>query len=213
MPVVAAKPKPTRDSILDRSGPFTYDDFCEIVTGRQKADLIDGVIYMTPPDSIGASRLDGWLRWVLSGFVVRRNLGEVFGSRVALRLNDKNGPEPDILVVLSEHTDRLKKAHVQGACDLVIEIVSPESVDRDYNKKRALYEEFGVPEYWIIDEDRRRVTLLRLGAKGYAEARSRKGVLTSKVVTGFWLRPEWLWQSPRPNQFDILDEILAGVPS
>jgi Uma2 family endonuclease len=219
MPAVAAKPKPARvpKPIVvpdpDRSGPFTYDDFCYIVAAKQKADLIDGVVHMTPPDSIGASRLEGWLRWIITGYVDRHELGEVFGSRVALRLDDKNGPEPDILVVLKEHAGRLKKGHVLGPCDLAIEIVSPESVERDYNKKRALYERVGVSEYWIIDEDVKRVTHLRLGPKGYVGVRHRKGVMASKVLTGFWLRPEWLWQSPRRPKSDVLTEILAGVPS
>lgn len=56
------------------------------------------------------------------------------------------------------------------------------------------------------------MTLLRLGSKGYKEVRPRKGVLASKVLPGFWLRPEWTWQQPRRRKADVLTEILAGVP-
>ena len=50
----------------------------------------------------------------------------------------------------------------------------------------------------------------RLDAGGkYKDVRPRKGVLRSEVLPGFWLRPEWLWQEPRPRKTDVLAELLA----
>src|SRR5262249_376737 len=98
----------------------------------------------------------------------------------------------------------------EGGPDLAVEIVSPDSVDRDYVKKRALYERSGVDEYWIVDEVEQRVILLRLDAKGkYREVKHQKGVLRSKVLPAFWLRPEWLWQGRRAKKSSALAEILA----
>ena len=61
-----------------------------------------------------------------------------------------------------------------------------------------------------IDEIEKRATFLRL-ARGnrYREVKPRKGVWTSKVLTGFWLRPEWFWMDPRPRKADVLAQILA----
>lgn len=213
MPQIAAERKPVVVPHPDRSGAVTYDEFCDLVTEQQKADLIDGVIYMASPEGLDANDLFVWLLRLVADYMDARDLGKVYGSRVALRLDDKNGPEPDIAVVLKGHSDRLKKAHILGPCDVAVEIVSPESVTRDYEKKRALYEAHGVPEYWILDEALERVTLLRLGPTGYTEARPRKGVLASKVLPGFWLRPGWLWEKPRRSKSDALAEILAGPPS
>jgi Uma2 family endonuclease len=195
----------------DRSGPFTFDDYCSLVADGQKADLIDGVIHMASPDNTDAAELFVWLIRLIADFVDVNDLGKVYGSRVSFKLDDKNSPEPDIAVVLTEHLDRVERGHVRGPADLAIEIVSPESVERDYEKKRKLYEKFAIPEYWIIDEELQQVTLLRLGADGYKETRPRKGVLISRVLPGFWLRPAWLWQ-PRPKKTQALAEILAGVP-
>jgi Uma2 family endonuclease len=195
----------------DRSGSFTFDDYCSLIADGQKADLIDGVIYMASPDNTDAADLFVWLITLLHDFCEYHDLGKVYGSRVAFKLDDKNSPEPDIAVVLADHLDRVERGHVRGPADLAVEIVSPESVERDYEKKRKLYEKFAIPEYWIIDEELQQVTLLRLGADGYKEARPRKGVLTSRVLPGFWLRPAWLWQ-PRPKKAQALAEILAGVP-
>src|SRR5262249_60617917 len=93
---------------------------------------------------------------------------------------------------------------------LAMEIVSPDSVQRDYLTKRQQYEQAEIKEYWIIDEFKKKVVLLRLGPNGkYREVRAKDGVLHSRVVQGFWLRPEWLWRQPRPKRLEILNMLLA----
>jgi Uma2 family endonuclease len=190
-----------------RSGFHTYTDFCELVGEDKKADLIDGEIYMASPDNTDANDLFLWLICLIKDFVDLRELGKVFGSRVACRLDNKNGPEPDILFVRQSRRHLIKRGHIVGPPDLVIEIVSPGSVERDYEKKRKQYGRFGVSEYWIIDEDLKKVTLLRLDGKGqYREAKPRKGILHSQVLPGFWLRVEWLWRETRPKKFEALGD-------
>jgi Uma2 family endonuclease len=192
-----------------RSGSYTFEDFCAIIREDQKADLIDGVIYMASPENTEANDLFGWLFMVIRGYARRRKLGRVFGSRVAMRLSAAHGPEPDIAFVHRQNEHLVQRGQVAGAADLVVEIVSPESVDRDYNDKRELYQQFGVSEYWIVDEMDQSVTLFRLKKGTYGEVRAKKGVLHSKVLSGFWLRPEWLWQQPMPDEIDTILEILA----
>ena len=193
-----------------RTGSYTYEDFCALIREDQKADLIDGVIFMASPENIDANDLFGWLFAVMSIFAEERKLGRIFGSRVACRLDDRNAPEPDILFVRHEHDDRVHRGGVEGAPDLAVEIVSPESVERDYEDKRKKYQRFGVSEYWIIDEEEKTVLLLRLSAQGrYREVKPRGGVLRSEVLTGFWLDPNWLWQQPRPLRLAIVQQLLA----
>ena len=196
--------------IKTRVGCFTYEDFRALVPDRQKADLIDGVIYMASPDHTDANDLFVWMISLIHSYVESKQLGRVFGSRVACRLDDSNGPEPDILFIRNEHTDRIHRGSVEGPPDLAIEIVSPESVERDYEKKRKQYQRAGIPEYWIIDEEEKTVLLLRLDARGrYREVRSRRGMLHSDALPGFWLDPKWLWQRPRPIALAILQQLLA----
>ena len=110
----------------------------------------------------------------------------------------------------SDHLHRVGREWIDGPADLVVEMVSPESVERDYEKKRKQYERYGIREYWIIDEELEKVTLYRLGPnKKYREIKPRKGELRSEVMTGFWLRPEWIWQQPRRPKPDVLGEILS----
>jgi Uma2 family endonuclease len=192
-----------------KAQPIRFETFCDLVPDG-KADLIDGVIYMASPDNTDANTLFMWLGGLIFDFVQVKSLGRVFGSRVAFRLDDTNGPEPDIAFVSKPREGRIKRGRVEGGPDLAVEIVSPDSVERDYTKKRALYERAGVPEYWIVDELKKRVTLLRLDKKGkYRTVRPKGDVLHSQAMPGFWLRRAWLWQNPLPPKYDVLKEILG----
>jgi Uma2 family endonuclease len=190
---------------------ITFKEFCFLVPDGQKADLIDGVIYMASPDNTDANELLTWLIGLLALFVQARNLGKIYHSRVALRINDRNGPEPDLAFVRRARLRFVKRGHIVGAADFVIEIVSPDSIERDYVKKRRLYERAGIPEYWIVDELKKRIRCLRLDASGkYRVVRPANGVLHCKAIPGFWIRSEWLWESPLPQLLDVYQKITAG---
>jgi Uma2 family endonuclease len=193
-----------------RVKPFTFDDFCVLVKDGEKADLIDGVIHMASPDNTDANKLSVWFGGLLDLYVEEKELGQVFASRVALRLDDLNSPEPDLLFIRKSRLHLVKRGFIAGRADMAVEIVSPESEERDYGKKRAQYERAKIPEYWIINEMDQKVTLLRLTSRGtYREVRPKKGEFHSRALPGFWFRPEWLWQEPRPKKRKLLEQILA----
>ena len=81
--------------------------------------------------------------------------------------------EPDLLFVSNARSGQLRKNHLEGPPDMLVEIVSPESVDRDWNEKPAEYEAAGVPEYWIVDPMTQRAEVYVLSATG--KVRSRAG--------------------------------------
>jgi len=199
-------------SAITKMAPYTFEDFCVLVKDDQKADLIDGVIYMASPDNTDANRLFMWVGGLVDLFAEETDQGEVFGSRVACWLDDKNAPEPDILFVRKKRRHQVKRGHVRGSPDAAWEIVSPESIDRDYIKKWKQYERARVPEYWIIDELQQKVILLRLNKQGkYREVAPRNGELHSQVLKGFFLRPDWLWRKPLPKKTKILQEMLSRM--
>jgi Uma2 family endonuclease len=193
-----------------RSGSVTFDEFCQIIREDQKADLMDGVIYMPSPENTDSNELFLWLATLLHDIVQMLDLGKVYGSRVAFRLGEKNAPEPDIAFIRTNQLHRVHRGFIEGPADLAMEIVSPESVERDYEKKLQLYEKHGFLEYWIIDEELEQITVYYLDGRGkYRQIRLRKGELHSRALPGFWLKPKWLWQSPRPLKTDVLNEILG----
>ena len=197
--------------IATNDNGYTFEEFCFLIKDGEKGDLIDGVIYISSPDNTDANKLFLWLAGLMDDFVTERELGEVFGSRVAFRLGEPHGPEPDIAFVRTERLHLVQRGFVDGPPDLAIEIVSPDSVERDYIRKREQYRRAGVMEYWIVDEMEQRIVLLRRNTSGaYREIKPRKGVLHSKALPGFWLRSEWLWQEPRPRKKKVLAEILKA---
>jgi Uma2 family endonuclease len=164
---------------------------------------------MASPENTDANSLFVWLLGVVDLYVEETDLGEVYGSRVACRLDDENAPESDILFIRKDQLHRVKRGRIDGPADVVFEIVSPESIQRDYEDKRKLYEKHRVREYWIIDEEARKVTVHRLNARGkYALVRPRHGELHSLALPGFWLRPDWLWQNPRAKKLATMRQIL-----
>lgn len=188
----------------------TFDDFCFLVKEGQKADLIDGVIYMASPDSLNSFRLSKWLITVTDEYVTELDLGEILGIRIAFRLDLRQSPEPDIGFVKKSRLHLAHEGYFDGPPDAAFEIVSPESIERDYFKKRRQYEKYGVREYWIIDQMQQTITLLRLTKRGkYREVPPRDGIFHSKVSDGFWLDPNWLWATPRPRTSAVLAQLLG----
>lgn len=190
---------------------WTFEEFCDRIPEDQKADLIEGVIHVASPESLEGNELIGWVLWVMTGFVDEKDLGRVYFERVAFRLGKHQGPEPDIAFVRTDRLHLAQYGYFDGPPDLAMEFVSPESVERDYEKKRAQYQAAGVPEYWILDEILQKVTLLCLvaGATEYAEVAAEDGAYRSAVLPGFYLRPEWLWASPLPKKAPILAAMLS----
>lgn len=195
-----------------RTGAVTFEQFCELVPEHQKADLLDGVIHLASPESLDANDLFTWLLRLVGDFAEEHDLGKVYGSRVAFRLEEKSGPEPDIAFVDKKRLHLREVGYFRGPPDLAVEIVSPESVERDYIHKRGTYEKHGVREYLIVDEHEESVTFLRLGSNGkYREVKSRKGEYHSEVLAGFWFRAEWFWERTRPRKSAALAEIVARL--
>jgi Uma2 family endonuclease len=187
-----------------------FDQFCLRIREDQKADLIAGVIYMASPENLHANDLGGLLAFLMRGIVEAHASGRVFSSRVAFKLDDENAPEPDIAFVAATRLGILREGYVDGPPDLSLEIVSPESVDRDHTTKQALYARFGVREYWIVDPLQQLVMLLRLGSRRrYRTIRPRGGRFHSDVLPGWFLDATWLWQDPLPAALPLLQQMLG----
>ncbi len=192
--------------------PYTFEDFCALVKDGDKADLIDGVIHRASPDNTSAADIFGWIFSLMFDFAEYFDLGKVFGLRVACKLDQFNAPEPDILFVPKKWRRRILRGRIDGPPAVAVEIVSPESVDRDYGKKRIQYERFAVLEYWIIDETKRTATFLRLGSDGkFHEVRPRKNIFRSKVMRGFWLHLDWLWPETRPLKTQAVATLIRSM--
>ena len=100
---------------------------------------------------------------------------------------------PDVAIILQDRLHLLAGPKLSGAPNIVIEVVSPSSVETDYIKKRALYQRTGVQEYWIADIERRTVEVWRFeGAKASSEL-YQDGEISSPLIPGLALQVSSLW--------------------
>ena len=188
----------------------TIEEFYCLVPDGQKADLLDGVIYLASPDTRRSDRLSGFIKFLLQGYADIRGLGEVYGSRFAFELSQFRAPEPDIAFVRTERLHLVSERRMVGGPDIAVEIVSRDSRQRDYGEKKQLYAEAGVSEYWIVDPLQRRVEFHRLHAGHYELVPlEHNHIFRSVVLEGFWLEVEWLLTDPLPKAYEKLQEIVA----
>jgi Uma2 family endonuclease len=189
---------------------MTYEEFLAWADEDTLAEWVDGEVVMTTPASDRHQDMVGFLEGVLRSFVEMHQMGVVRSAPFQMKL--EQGREPDLLFVQQEHVSRLKENYLDGPADLVVEIVSPESVGRDRGEKFYEYARGGVPEYWLIDPQMHWAEFYRLEGERYRPAFSgEQGEYHAWQLPGFWLRVEWLWQVPLPAVEDVLLEV-GGEP-
>ena len=141
--------KPARPALK-----LTYDDFVLFPDDGKRHELIDGEHYVTPSPNVRHQAIQGELFGLLWTYLQTQPIGRVYTSRLDVVFSRFDVVEPDIVYVSHERSAKVvTKANLQGAPDLVIEIGSPSTRQRDETIKRHLYERFGVIEYWVVDPD------------------------------------------------------------
>jgi len=195
--------------IRRHTGTTTFSEFVELIHEDQKADLLEGVIYLASPENTEHNDLVTWLGAILRIYVEERKLGRITVNKVAFRLSKYDAPEPDIAFVAADREHLIKSGYVDGPPDLAIEVVSPESADRDYDEKRRRYESAGVREYWIIDPLDKITTFLVLEKDAFGERPMQADVFHSIALPGFFLDTRWLWQRPLPATMGIVKLLLS----
>lgn len=177
--VVAVKPS---DMALDAL--WTWEDLWNIPEDGNQYEIIDGELYeMAPPIPV---------HQMVSKRVFREfdrvaeagKLGEVFFAPIGVKLSERDIVEPDIIFIARERLSIILEKVVDGAPDVVVEVMSPSTRLKDLNVKTDLYARAGVPEYWQIDPRRRTVVVLALTGGVYTPTPTEDGVARSNVVPG-----------------------------
>lgn len=192
---------------------MTEREFVDWVDEQTLAEWVDGEVIVMAPVSSENDALQGWLRSVLTFVTEHRDLGRVKGPEFMVRLGrQRRRRMPDLLFVSKSRESIILRNHVEGAPDLIIEVVSPESVVRDWRDKYLDYERAGVGEYWVIDRTNHRIELYRLAKNGkYRLVEEIEGKIVSEVVPGFFLRPKWVLGTRLPALASVLRELGIGI--
>ncbi|HIC88572.1 MAG TPA: Uma2 family endonuclease [Anaerolineae bacterium] len=180
-------------------GEWTYEDYLRLPDDGWRYEVIRGVLRVVPAPREIHQRVSGGLFVALWSFVRDHQLGRVYEAPFEVILSDIATPvQPDILFISAERIEEtITPQRVEGAPDLIVEILSPGNWLDDRREKFRVYEESGVREYWIVDPDGRVIEVFVLREGGYT--------LLGKWGSGEVARSEVL------VGFEVaVDELFAG---
>lgn len=199
----------------ERRIAMSYQDWLNWEGSDRQSEWVDGEAIVFMPPTIPHADVAGFVYILLFHFARFFDLGRVMQAPVEVRLAPGVSREPDVLFVARRHLDRITHHRIDGAADLVVEVVSDDSVTRDRVKKYEEYAAAGIPEYWLFDPRPRRHehAFFQLTTEGIYRSvpLDPDGRYRSSVLPGFWLRPDWLWQEPPPDPLHCLREIAPDA--
>ncbi|MXZ21235.1 MAG: Uma2 family endonuclease [Caldilineaceae bacterium SB0665_bin_25] len=177
--------------MLNVKARHTYADYLK-TSDDERYELLNGELVMVPsPREIHQSIL-GILYLMVGTFVRDRGLGKVYFAPFDVVLSDTDVVQPDLLFISNERAERITQDNVRGAPDLVVEILSPATAERDRTIKLDLYATHGVKEYWIVAPDAKTIMVMLRGVGGF-EAAGIYGAgetLRSPTLEGFSIEVE-----------------------
>ena len=155
--------------------------------------------------------LSGYLYIFLTTYFRFRPIGVVMREPFLMRVDSAGVKrEPDLQIILNDNPGEFTDTAMLGPADICIEVVSPESVERDYGTKLRLYEMAGVKEYWLIDYLRRAAHFYRLNDEGnYILQPIESGVYETPLLPGLHIDVPTLWSQPLPDPVAIVDAVRA----
>jgi Uma2 family endonuclease len=169
--------------------PLTVENYKLLPETGPRYQLIQGDLYMAPAPNRFHQEISRNLQFELHSFLNRNRIGKLFDAPFDVYLDETNVFQPDIIVVLNERLGILTEAGVEGAPDLVIEILSPKTRRLDLVNKKQEYARAGVKELWIIDPEPRTVMIHQFAFDGVEKVRqvNEGGTLSSELLPGFSL--------------------------
>lgn len=189
---------------------LTYEEFLREYDG-QYAEYVDGEIISNMSVTERHDFITNFLVTMLNLYVSTKKLGRICSEPYQMKMvidGKTKGREPDIFFVKTENLDKISDKFFNGAADLVIEVISPESVVRDTEDKFEEYEAAGVKEYWLINPNRRTANFYGFDERGKYKMLylSPESVFESRVIEGLWIKTDWLWQEELPDLMEVLKD-------
>lgn len=140
---------------------LTYDDYVLFPNDGNRHEIINGKHYMDAAPNPRHQAVSRHVQFQLYQQIELTELGQVIDAPIDLQLTETDVVQPDLVVVLCENRI-ITTTKIKGIPDLVVEILSPSTGDYDRQLKKQLYEQSGIPEYWIVDPENQSVDQLKL---------------------------------------------------
>ena len=177
----------------------------------QYCEWVNGVVIKMSPASLRHNTLIDYLTDLFRIYFTLNPIGRLLSSPFVMSLSALGiKREPDLQIVLNTNPHELSEIAMNGPADICIEIVSPESVERDRGEKFSDYERGGVREYWIIDPMRNEALFYRLNDEGvYIPQKPEEGLYCTPLLPQFKLHVATLWEEELPNPLAVVSAVQA----
>ena len=164
---------------------FTIKDYMSLPNGK-RYQLLGGELIVAPSPTSKHQSILFRLARAMHDTVDSNQAGRVWVAPLDVVLSDYDVVQPDILFVSNTRANILTEANIQGAPDLVVEILSPATAQHDREYKRTLYSRHGVREYWLVDPEEDVVEVWTESESGLvlAAAYQRGDTLASPLLEG-----------------------------
>jgi len=153
----------------DPTTKLTYDDYVLFPNDGKRHEIINGRHYMNAAPSPRHQSVSRHIHFQLYQQIELNGLGEVICAPIDVQLSETDVVQPDLVVVLKENRI-ITTTKIKGVPELVVEILSNSTLDYDRQLKKQLYEQAGIPEYWIVDPDNQIVDQYKLGENSKYES-------------------------------------------
>lgn len=159
-------------SIVEKGRKLRWDyaAYAAIPADGKRHEIIGGEHFVNPAPNLYHQEVSRHIQFQLYSQIELTGLGKVINAPVDLQLSEHDIVQPDLVVVTLQRKRIMTPTKIKGVPDLVVEILSPSNPDHDLTIKRKLYEEAGIPEYWIVLPDEHQVLQLILSDDRYAES-------------------------------------------
>ncbi|GBC75866.1 hypothetical protein HRbin07_00058 [bacterium HR07] len=144
---------------------LTYDDYLRLPNDGKRYEILEGEIFVSPSPATKHQIISMNLSAILHQHVRQHKLGIVLSAPTDVVLSYTNVVQPDLLFISNARKNIITEKNIQGAPDLIVEILSETSAEQDRTTKKQIYARHGVKEYWLIDPDHETVEVYKLDTK------------------------------------------------
>jgi Uma2 family endonuclease len=143
---------------------------------------MDGDLFVSPAPSTRHQTVSGRLQFALMQALEVPGLAQIFNAPCDVIFTPTSVVQPDLAIVSAARSHLITARAIEGVPDVLVEIISPASSDRDEHLKKRLYERHGVPEYWVVEPEHGFITVWRIDGStdGVRALRSRGAAGTSR---------------------------------
>jgi Uma2 family endonuclease len=153
--------------MLARSVNNTVQDYLALPESEtERYELVEGELIAIPSNPVWHQHVSRNLLVSLHRFLQVHDLGELYTAPLDIVLSNETVLQPDLMFISRQRAKIIKENNIQGAPDLVVEVLSPSTAQKDRELKKNLYGRFGVREYWIVDPDTRSIQVYEAGDMG-----------------------------------------------